>query len=701
MKLTWRIYVAILVLLAQVGPTFGAIIDTSANSQAHIQTQCDPATWSGDVVLRSVGSNNITEADWQLSERLAAQDAVSRNIYTINGQTGTALSFERNNYASLSAIQQADMEALNTVEGDQAQQAGDLIDYLRGDMSEDGNRYRDRQGGLLGDIIHSLPAVVTAPGENPLGRGIAGAAQYPSFAANNASRDAVIYVGANDGMLHAIDQHSGSELFAFIPHGVFAAPGIGAGLHQLAKHDYVHRRYVDASPMAHEAYVNLDGSGKRWRTLLAGGLGAGGRSVYLLDVTDPNSFGTPANVVKWEFTHENLGYTFSDVQITRLGDGKWYAIFGNGYNANGGDGKAKLFLVNLENSSDYFEIDTGVGHANGSSCEEVGSDCNGLSSPELADLNGDGIVDWVYAGDLHGNVWAFDLPDAGGALDISATRLFTSCAVPLESGQSCTVDNRQPITTKVALARNPYFTGSVDEPNINVYWGTGQLLAKEDVGDKTLQSFYSVLHTGNESGSASPAYHHDDLFKRSYVARDGAVGLADARSVKPGAEVNYKGVGGSRQYGWYIELSDSGERLVNRPVIVGDVVAFNTTVPQAGNPCDMDSSSWINALSLAHGLAPDRNPNNDTDKVGDEQVFDYNKDGSFGADDMVGGENGSEGNVVLSIRVPGEPTSPNFIGDTQYVGLANSGDDNDGVEALQMQLSDGGVAGRAGWYQVR
>lgn len=210
-----------------------------------------------------------------------------------------------------------------------------------------------------------------------------------------------------------------------------------------------------------------------------------------------------------------------------------------------------------------------------------------------------------------------------------------------------------------------------------------------------------MLHTGNESGSASPAYHHDDLFKRSYVARDGAVGLADARSVKPGAEVNYKGVGGSRQYGWYIELSDSGERLVNRPVIVGDVVAFNTTVPQAGNPCDMDSSSWINALSLAHGLAPDRNPNNDTDKVGDEQVFDYNKDGSFGADDMVGGENGSEGNVVLSIRVPGEPTSPNFIGDTQYVGLANSGDDNDGVEALQMQLSDGGVAGRAGWYQVR
>lgn len=669
--------------------------DTSAGNFV-IQTRYDPATWSGEVMLRPVDSDSIGDADWLFSERLALQGAATRNIYTINNETGAALAFQRASHADLSATQRADMTALysSAVTGSQTQQAGDLIDYLRGDTSQDGNRFRNRRGNMLGDIVSSSPIVAAAPGNNPLGRSVDGAAEYAGFAEEQAGRDKVIYVGANDGMLHAIDHASGDELFAFIPHGAFAGKGSGFGLHQLAKKDYLHRYYVDASPTARDAYVNLDAGGKRWRTLLAGGMGAGGRSVYLLDVTDPGDFGTPEKVVKWEFTHDNLGYTFSEVQIARLRDGKWYAVFGNGYNA-GGDGQAKLFLVDLEDPTRYHEIDTGVGHADGGTCEDVGSDCNGLSSPELADLNGDGIVDWIYAGDLHGNVWAFDLQDGDDVEDISVARLFTSCAAPLESGQSCTKDNRQPITTRVALARNPDLTGSVDEPNVNVYWGTGQLLARGDVGDKTLQSFYSVLHTGSESGTASPAYYHDALAKRSYVTRLGKDGLPDSRSVEPGTEVNYRGVGSSRQYGWYIELSDTGERLVNTPAIVGDVVAFNTTVPQVGNPCDVDSSGWINALSLADGLAPDRNPSNDPDRIGDEQVFDVNQDGDFGADDMV------DDSVVLSIRVPGEPTSPSFIGDTQYVGLANSGEESDGVETLKMQLSDDGLAGRAGWYQVR
>lgn len=670
--------------------------DTSAGNFV-IQTRYDPATWSGEVMLRPVGGDSIGDADWLLSERLALQGAASRNIYTLNNETDAALAFQGAGYADLSATQRADMTALysSAVTGNQTQQAGDLIDYLRGDASQDGKRFRNRRGNMLGDIVSSSPIVVAPPGNNPLGSSVDGAAQYADFAEEQAERDKVIYVGANDGMLHAIDHASGDELFAFIPHGAFAGKESGFGLHQLAKKEYLHRYYVDASPTARDAYVNLDAGGKRWRTLLAGGMGAGGRSVYLLDVTAPGDFDTPGKVVKWEFTHGSLGYTFSEVQIARLRDGKWYAVFGNGYNASGGDGKAKLFLVNLEDPTDYHQIDTGVGHADGGACEDVGSDCNGLSSPELADLNGDGIVDWIYAGDLHGNVWAFDLQDDDDVEDISVTRLFTSCAATLESGQSCTKDNRQPITTKVALARNPDLTGSVDEPNVNVYWGTGQLLARDDVGDKTPQSFYSVLHTGNESGTASPAYYHDALAKRSYATRLGRDGLPDSRSVEPGTEVNYRGVGSPRQYGWYIELSDPGERLVNTPVIIGDVVAFNTTVPGIGGPCDVASSGWINALSLADGLAPDRNPSNDPDRIGDEQVFDVNQDGDFGADDMV------DDSVVLSIRVPGEPTSPSFIGDTQYVGLANSGEESDGVETLKMQLSDDGLAGRAGWYQVR
>lgn len=700
MRLRRLMHIAMLVPLAPMAPAFSAVVSTDVNSgvNAHLQTQCDPTRWSGDVVLRPIGSDGrVGPVEWSFSERLAAQEATGRNIYTINDQTGAALSFQRSRYAELSATQRADMSALysSSVTGDQAQQAGDLIDYLRGDTSLEPQRYRDRRGSPLGDIIRSSPAVVAAPGVNPLGRGVDGAAQYPDFAASQANRDTLIYVGANDGMLHAIDQQSGNERFAFIPHGVFAAPGTGAGLHQLAKKGYVHRRYVDASPMSREAYVNLNGGGKAWHTLLAGGLGAGGRSVYLLDVTDPGNVDTPAKVVRWEFTHPDLGHTFSEVQIARLGDGKWYAIFGNGYNAEGGDGRAKLFLVNLEAPGDYLTIDTGVGHADGGACDDGGSDCNGLSSPELADINGDGIVDWAYAGDLHGNVWAFDFPAANGGLSSTATRLFSSCSVPQAHGGSCSVGDRQPITTRVALARNARLNGDIDTPNINVYWGTGRLLTDTDATDITMQAFYSVLHTGNESGSAAPAYTHGDLAERSYIHLDGGNGSADARGIEGGARVNYRGVGGARQYGWTVALSDVGERLLSRPVIVGDVVAFNSMLPGGGGPCDGAASGWVNALSLADGLAPDRRSDTDPGRIGDDQVFDYNADGAFDAGDRL------DGSAVLSIRVSGEPASPDFIGDTQYIGIADSSGSGGAVLSWKMQLGEIGRTGRVGWYQLR
>ena len=117
---------------------------------------------------------------------------------------------------------------------------------------------------------------------------------------------------------------------------------------------------------------------------------------------------SPAEIVQWEFTHEALGYTFSDIQVARLDDGKWYAIFGNGYNADS-DGRAKLFIVDLEDPDNYALLDSQQGSNAGGTCTSGSSDCNGMSSPELADVDADGITDWVYAGDLHGNVWVFDM----------------------------------------------------------------------------------------------------------------------------------------------------------------------------------------------------------------------------------------------------------------------------------------------------
>lgn len=484
---------------------------------------------------------------------------------------------------------------------------------------------------------------------------------------------------------------------------VQAAEAFGAAIH--ADDGYAQPR-CESTSWPGEVVVQPasgDGQESQIERSLSERLAVSGRAVYLLGEAHSGEPGGPENSVEWEFTHPDLGYIFSDMQVARLGDGKRYVIFGNGYSAEDSDGSAQLFLVNIEDPSDYLAVETHIGHTSGGACADSGSDCNGLSSPELADLNDDGIVDWAYAGDLHGNVWAFNLPKANGALNIAATRLFSSCAEPLINGESCQTVHRQPITSRVALARNPRLYGDLDTPNINVYWGTGQRLTAADVADTSAQAFYSVLHTGSESGSAAPAYYHSDLAKRFYTRWNGEDGNADARSVEGVDRVSYQGTGDARQYGWTIALPGTGERLLSRPVIVGDVVAFNSMLPDSDGPCDVGASGWVNILSLADGLTPGRSTSavssDDVERISGDPLFDYNDDGVFDADDRLG-DNGD--NTVLSMRVLGEPGLPSIVGDAQHVSIANGGSsDSDAVLTLRMQLDEPGRVGRVSWYQLR
>jgi len=229
-------------------------------------------------------------------------------------------------------------------------------------------------------------------------------------------------LGANDGMLHAFNGNNGQELFAYIP-GVLFSGDEGKGLHALADPDYIHRPYVDSTATSGDIVVENSGV-KSWATYLVGGLGAGGKGIYVLDVTDPGSLTTDAQfaaLVKREFTHANLGYTLGRPQIGKLNNGKWAAIFGNGYN-NTGHGQASLFILYLDvDSTDpsvySVEIATGVGSVASApvldafgaavldgdgnavteaSCDLNASDCNGLSAPTILDLNSDGTIDRVY-----------------------------------------------------------------------------------------------------------------------------------------------------------------------------------------------------------------------------------------------------------------------------------------------------------------
>lgn len=560
-----------------------------------------------------------------------------------------------------------------------------LIGYLKGDDEYEGSLFRERNGNYLGDIVHASPAIVGPPSasySNDMET-----SSYSAFKTLHEDRQSMVYIGANDGMLHAIDMSSGEEKFAYMPYATFSIDN-GRGIRQLADEDYVHQYYVDATPVARDVHVQLsDEDTASWHSLLLGGLGAGGKAIYMLDITDPDSFDTlgesggtsPSEVVQWEFTHEDLGYTFSDIQVARLDDGGWYAIFGNGYNADS-DGRAKLFIVDLENPDNYALLDTQQGSNAGGSCTASNSDCNGMSSPELADINADGITDWIYAGDLHGNVWTFDMRqfalDTVGSGQVS--RLFQSCAVALNSASAtCPVASRQPITSRVAVARSGVFHSTVDTPYLNVYWGTGQLVTLQDAVDTSEQAFYSVLHTG-----ASTRRYHGELVKQSF---SDISGVSDARTVT-GVSVDYANLNNNgAQYGWYVSLPDSGERMVTIPAVRGDLIVFNTTIPGSNGPCTGGASGWLNALSLRNGLQPSRSGSNV------QQVFDYNDDGTVNASDNVNDQ------VVLSIRVDGEPTSPKFVGDTQFVGLGGTTT----VLPTVMDFGIGGLEGRSAWYQLR
>lgn len=136
--------------------------------------------------------------------------------------------------------------------------------------------------------------------------------------------------------------------------------------------------------------------------------------------------------------------TFSPARIAQLANGETYAVFGTGQGMQDGDGRARLFLENLQDPTDVVVIDTGVGHNNGGQCDAAASDCNALAELELADIDSDGVTDWAYAGDLHGNLWAFALDSESGVPEVTATRLFTSCAQPLQPGDSCAAPHRQP-----------------------------------------------------------------------------------------------------------------------------------------------------------------------------------------------------------------------------------------------------------------
>ena len=435
--------------------------------------------WSGRLTSYSIdtatGDIDTTTPLWEAADVIPA--ASSRKIFTYRRETGspTGIPFL---FTSLNASERSKVST-NT----------NVVSYLRGDRTNEGTgtgKYRIRDSAtVLGDIINSPPIF---SGNEDLGysalvgpEGIS----YGTFVSSiKASRTKAVYVGANDGMLHAFRASDGIELFAYIPRaslwGDNASP-----LNSLTSQSYAHKYYVNG-PMVVGDFYDSALSVPAWKSVLLGTMGAGGRSIFALDVTDPSSFS--ASSVLWEFSHPELGYVRNPPIIARLNDGNWYAIVGNGFESNTCDSSvspryaptsstaptpscgsilanttrnAKLFIIKLHPDlsngwtygSDYYILhatDTQLATtpptvtAGSPSVYTNGSD-NGLAGPTTKNKISFG-VSYVYAGDLLGNIWKFDVSSTNPSLWGVAYDVFQATD---SSG------NTQPITSTLAVSSKP------------------------------------------------------------------------------------------------------------------------------------------------------------------------------------------------------------------------------------------------------
>ncbi len=439
--------------------------------------------WTGDLKayqLSSDGTYANASPIWSASTKMPAFGL--RNIYTGQG-SGTAVTGVPFTVAGMSTATKSTLQGSldpNVFVPSQ------LIDFLRGDKSREVSQptctpttcmYRKRSTNL-GDVLNSTPAVigVTSFGYSLLPPAIATAAAVDSYEAyvtskktifGNQNNQPIIFVGANDGMLHAFDGRDGAgggtELFAYIPRSIIG------NVHELARPNYIHKYFVDGTPTVSDAYLN---SG--WKSVLVASVGAGGKGIYALDVTTPRNFN--ASKVLWEFDSsvdpdmgQFVGRPAVGIAENANPNNRWIAAFGNGYNS--ANQRAVLFIRRLSDGASIAKIDTNVG------CPRTQTGCttgpNGMATATLVDNTGDGVGDTIYAGDYLGNIWRFEYTSNAWRIGNGNQPIFVA-----KEGTAATA-KRQSITSGIYTVAHP-LGGTM------LVFGTGRYLNADDADDSAI-----------------------------------------------------------------------------------------------------------------------------------------------------------------------------------------------------------------------
>ncbi len=523
------------------------------------------------------------------------------------------------------------------------------VRYIRGERAQEqqfGGPFRDRQSASLGPIINSTPLLV-GNGFSPQGAwqlrypddmesGGQSHSEFICSSPHDSNQDGLIescdagiyqrlplvYIGSNDGMLHAYDADpltGGRELFSYVPNALISR------LSQLTARQTAPIAMVDGVLNAADVFY-----GGQWHTMLVGGLRTGGQAYFGLDITEPGNFRSDrfSKVVRWEFSDRDdpdLGFSFSKPVIVKSNyqssgsNGRWVVIFGNGYNATQNDGQvgsgqAVLFVVDIETGKLLRKITTGMGDR---------LNPNGLATPAAVYNNADYKADYVYAGDLRGNLWKFDISsDNPSDWRVANGRSLSDRAGPLFTAR---VDGVvQPITAAPVVGGHPAGLGG-----LMVYFGTGQYLEYGDQSDASVQSVYAIWDKNQcrENRQTVPCEQLQAPLMHVPSSVDRADLLAQYISAQQGnrRSVSERSIDWDEHQGWVLDLNhEQGEKIIAQPILLGPLLFINSIVPSE-DACKSGGDSWLMALDRTTGGRTR------------SQTFDHNGDGEFDRHDSIGG----------------------------------------------------------------
>lgn len=543
--------------------------------------------------------NCFTAPDWNAADWLdptKSQPAVPLATATyqtnltrqiITRSAGAGKIFE---YANLTTAEQAllDIDPTTKATDTPTLRGADRVAYLRGDSTKEikklipGGLFRTRATTKLGDIVGSGAVYVGPPNALYSGAKFSG---YSAYVVAKANRSRTLYVGANDGMLHAFDAATGKEAFAYIPNYFLQADATttSARINTLTMPTYQHQFYVDSTPMVGDVKI-----GGNWKTVLVGSFGAGGRGLFALDVSDPANFASTAGsmtaesnaatISMWEISNSNasyidMGYTFNQPSLSpqsgqtlqyaliptaTVGVNQWAIIVGNGFGST--SGKAVLYFINPSDGSLISSLEMNAGPD------------NGLATPFPFDTDRDGVVDTVWAGDLKGNMRRARWNGTAWVASVAFTGVDT-----------------QPITVAPAVTPHPNVSGAYA-----VIFGTGKYFERSDYNTTSQQAVYGLV----DKLSATP-------ITISTLVAQTATTTTTSRTMSSNP-VNF-----ATADGWYFNMSTTnGERSTVNPLVPADtglVIVGSFTPASACLPAD----GYINVMNAYTGglaLDPSGNP---------------------------------------------------------------------------------------------